>query len=140
MTRDVAKTLRYSISYGAQPPKVAKSMDWPLPKAKRVFEDFWDAAAPLRDLKERVEKYWETRGGRKFIKGIDGRKLMARSKHSLVNLLFQSCGVIIMKQAAVMLDRWLEGKGVLFNPFRDSSMEGKAAEMIHYHKYCGFIR
>ena len=133
VTRDVAKTLKYAISYGAQPPKVAKQMDWPLPKAKKVFEDFWEAAAPLRDLKEKVEKYWETKGQRKFIKGIDGRKLMARSKHSLVNLLFQSCGVIIMKQAAVLLDRWLEKEGLLFNPFKDSCMQGKAAEMIHYH-------
>jgi len=133
VTRDVAKTLKYAISYGAQPPKVAKQMDWPLPKAKKVFNDFWEAAAPLRDLKERVERYWGTKGQRKYIKGIDGRKLMARSKHSLVNLLFQSCGVIIMKQAAVLLDRWLEQEGLLFNPFKDASMLGKAAEMIHYH-------
>lgn len=133
IARDVAKTLKYAISYGAQPPKVAKSMDWPLGKAKKVFEDFWDAALPLQQLKEKVEKFWEKKGGRKFIVGIDGRKLMARSKHSLVNLLFQSCGVIVMKQAAVMLDRWLEQENLLFNPFKDASMQGKAAEMIHYH-------
>jgi len=109
-------------------------MDWPLGKAKKVFEDFWGAALPLQQLKEKVEKFWENKGGRKFIVGIDGRKLMARSKHSLVNLLFQSCGVIVMKQAAVMLDRWLEQENLLFNPFKDASMQGKAAEMIHYHK------
>lgn len=133
VSRDVAKTLKYSISYGAQPPKIAKQMDWELTHAKEVFESFWESAYPLRDLKEAVERYWEGRGRKRFIKGIDGRKLYARSKHSLVNLLFQSCGVIIMKQAAVMLDRWLQEKGLLFNPFKDSSFKGKAAEMIHYH-------
>ena len=133
ISRDEAKTLKYACSYGAQPPKIAKQMGWTLEHAEQVFEDFWEAALPLKLLKERVAQYWKTKGERKFIKGIDGRKLMARSEHSLVNLLFQSCGVIIMKQAAVILDRWLARKGYLFDPFRDSSFKGKAAQMIHYH-------
>lgn len=134
ITRDEAKTLKYSISYGAQPPKVAKQMGWTQNHAKQVFEDFWNAALPLKLLKERLTYYWKTKGQKKFIKGIDGRQLMVRSEHSLVNLLFQSCGVIIMKQAAVMLDRWMNQEGYLFNPFKDSSFQGKAAQMQHYHK------
>lgn len=134
VSRDDAKTLKYASSYGAQPPKIAKQMDWPLSKAQKVFDDFWMAASPLAELKRRVSIYWKGKGQKNFIKGIDGRKLFARSEHSLVNLLFQSCGVIIMKKAAVMLDRWMQQRGLLFNPFKDSDFEGKAAEMIHYHK------
>lgn len=134
VSRDDAKTLKYASSYGAQPPKIAKQMDWSLSKAQKVFDDFWDAAAPLAELKKRVSAYWRGKGQKTFIKGIDGRKLYARSEHSLVNLLFQSCGVIIMKKAAVMVDRWMQQEGILFNPFKDSTFEGKAAEMIHYHK------
>jgi len=133
ISRDEAKTLKYACSYGAQPPKIAKQMGWTLKYAEQVFEDFWEAALPLKLLKERVVHYWKTKGEGKFVKGIDGRKLMARSEHSLVNLLFQSCGVIIMKYAAVILDRWLAENGFLFDPFRDSSFKGKAAQMIHYH-------
>lgn len=134
VTRDDAKTLKYASSYGAQPPKIAKQMDWSLSKAQKVFDDFWEAASPLADLKQKVSQYWKTKGQKKFIKGIDGRKLYARSEHSLVNLLFQSCGVIIMKKAAVMVDRWMREEGFFFNPFEDSSFKGKSAEMIHYHK------
>lgn len=131
VSRDVAKTLKYAVSYGAQPPKIAKQMDWPLSQAQQTFDDFWEAASPLALLKSKLSRYWKVH---KFIPAIDGRKLKARSEHSLVNLLFQSCGVIIMKKAAVMLDRWLEEEGLLFNPFKDSDFKGKAAEMIHYHK------
>ncbi|MCA1807517.1 MAG: hypothetical protein LC687_06695, partial [Actinobacteria bacterium] len=133
ITRDDAKILKYSSSYGAQPPKLAKQMGWSLRYAQEVFEAFWDAAMPLKLLKERVGMYWKTKGNKEFIKGIDERKLMARSEHSLVNLLFQSCGVIIMKYAAVILDRWLQESDILFDPFRDSDFTGKAAQMIHYH-------
>lgn len=131
VSRDVAKTLKYAVSYGAQPPKIAKQMDWPLSQAQQTFDDFWQAASPLAMLKEKLSAYWRRN---KFIPAIDGRQLKARSEHSLVNLLFQSCGVIVMKKAAVMLDRWLQEEGLLFNPFKDSDFTGKAAEMIHYHR------
>lgn len=133
VSRDEAKTLKYASSYGAQPPKIAKQMGWSLSKAQKVFDDFWDAALPLKLLKEKLTQYWKTKGGKEFIKAIDGRKLHVRSEHSLVNLLFQSCGVIIMKYAAVILDRWLQERGYLFNPFKDNNFTGKAAQMIHYH-------
>lgn len=133
VSRDEAKTLKYAISYGAQPTKISKQMDWSLSKAKDIFEEFWDNAAPLKELKERVAKYWKTQGGGKFIKAIDGRKLYARSEHSLVNLLFQGCGSIIMKKSAILLDRDLASRGLLFNPFKDTSFKGKAASMVQYH-------
>lgn len=134
VSRDEAKTLKYSASYGAQPPKIAKQMGWTLSHAQQVFDGFWDAAMPLKMLKERLSIYWKTKGQGKFIKGIDGRKLTARSEHSLVNLLFQSCGVTVMKYAAIILDRWMLDNGYLFNPFKNDDFEGKACQMIHYHK------
>ena len=36
-----------------------------------------------------------------MLRGIDGRRLICRSEHSALNLLLQSCGAIIMKQALV---------------------------------------
>lgn len=134
ITRDEAKTLKYSISYGAQPPKVSKQMGWSLNKAKGVFEEFWDAAEPLKILKERVTKYWHKRGGKRFVKAVDGRKLFVRSEHSIINMVFQSAGVICAKRANVIHHRWLEERGLLFDPFGDSSFEGKCHPQIHYHK------
>jgi DNA polymerase-1 len=58
----------------------------------------------LKQLKDKVEHEWETTGEKKWIYGIDGRKLYSRSKHSLVNLLFQSTGAIIVDYALCLFD------------------------------------
>lgn len=140
ITRDEQKTLKYSISYGAQPPKVAKQMGWPLARATKVFESFWRSAAPLKTLKERVVAYWKGKGGKKFVRAVDGRKLFVRSEHSIINMVFQSAGVICCKRANVLHHLKLLEEGLLLDIFADSSMEGKCHAMIHYHKICGFVR
>jgi len=119
-SRNDAKTLRYSCSYGAQPPKIAKQMGWPLKKAKEVFNAFWEVAKPLEMLKQNLEKYWEQVGGKQFILGIDGRKVPTRSKHALLNSLFQSAGLICMKRAMVIHDRWLKTEGLGIDLFRET--------------------
>ena len=45
---------------------------------------------------------------RGWIKGIDGRKLPVRSEHSSLNLLLQSTGAILMKQATVFLMNYID--------------------------------
>lgn len=105
--RDTAKTFKYASSYGAQPPKLAKQMNWELSKAQKVFNDFWEASSPLRDCIEDLKKEW-SRNGKKFIKGLDGRKLFVRSPHSIANMAFQSSGVTCAKRAAVWWDRQIK--------------------------------
>ncbi len=105
VSRDVAKTLKYSISYGAQPAKISRQMTWKLSRAKQVFEAFWAANTPLKQFKEAITKHWKSVGGGKWIPGIDNRKLFARSAHSVVNLYFQSTGAIAAKLAMVIWDR-----------------------------------
>lgn len=78
-------------------------------EGRDVYDAFWNGAKPLAELKEKLTRFWETTGEKKWIKGIDGRKLYSRSKHSLVNLLFQSCGAILMDYAGIYLDKWLGG-------------------------------
>ena len=117
---------------GAQVAKIAKMLGISKVEAEKIFEDFWNASLPLKILKERVTRYWKTKGRKVFIKGIDGRKLMTRSEHSLLNVLFQSTGAIVMKRQMVLYMRKLRDLGLYSNPFRDN--EVKAAQMIHYHK------
>jgi hypothetical protein len=107
--RDTAKTFKYACSYGAQPPKLAKQMNWDLGKAKKVFEDFWEASSPLRDCIEGLKREW-TKNNKKFIKGLDGRKLFVRSPHSIANMAFQSSGVTCAKRAAVWWDRQVKNE------------------------------
>ena len=60
-------------------------------------------------FKEKVEEYWQHKGQKKYLIAIDRRRLSSRSKHSLVNLLFQSCGAIAMDYSGLYMDRWLGG-------------------------------
>lgn len=52
-------------------------------EAKKMYEDFWNSVAPLRDLRDEVTKFWEATG-KSYIVGIDGRKIRVRSQHSLI--------------------------------------------------------
>jgi hypothetical protein len=110
--------VKYGLTYGSQPPRLAKSTGWPLNTAKMVFDLFWERASPLRDLKVKLEKYWETTGGKQFVLGLDGRKIYTRSKHSLLNALFQSAGVICAKRAMVIHDRKIKQGGLHIDFFK----------------------
>lgn len=98
-----------NINDGASADKLAATIGVSKAEGKEVYDAFWQAAEPLALLKEKLTSYWEREGEKKWIKGIDGRKLFSRSQHSLVNLLFQSCGAIAMDYSAMFMDRWLGG-------------------------------
>lgn len=114
VTRDIAKTFKYAVSYGAQPTKIADSIGCSLNKARRLFNAFWQSNTSLSALREDLAKTWNKRGGKNggFIKGLDGRKLYGRSEHSLVNLLFQSAAAIIFKTATCYVINWIDKEGL----------------------------
>lgn len=130
--RNDAKSLTYGILYGAQPKKIAKMLRVPMERAKEIYNDFWEAVPALKQLKEKAEAYWESTG-KKFILGIDGRKIMIRSKHSILNALFQSAGVICAKYVNVFSMEYLEKLGYNIDPFEG---EPDILEMIAYHDEC----
>lgn len=132
ISRSDAKSFSYAAIYGAQPKKLAKMLNITLEEAKKLFEDYWNAVPALKELKEKVEKAWE-QSGKTFILGLDGRKLMTRSKHSLINVLFQSGGAISAKWSAVRLAQEAEKNGILGDPFRDTIEDPRVWFMIHVH-------
>lgn len=107
--RSKSKNGRYALAYGAQGSKLAATLGKPVSQGQAIFDAFWDANPALKMLKERITQFWETTGGKKWIRGIDGRKVFCRSKHSLVNYLFQSCGAIAMEYSGMFMDKWLGG-------------------------------
>lgn len=54
---------------------------------------------------------------RKWLRGLDGRKVYTRAAHAALNTLLQSAGALIMKRALVILDNNLQAKGLV--PGRD---------------------
>lgn len=117
--RSTAKNVKYGCSYNAQVARVAKTVGCTLEEAQVIFDAFWTQAAPLKALKENMQKYWETTGQKKFLLGIDGRKLPIRSKGNVINTAFQSAGVICAKRAMVIHERLLKENGLYVDFFRD---------------------
>ena len=113
--RNKAKTLKYAASYGASAKKIASTLGVPEREGEEIFNAFWEAAAPLATLKDRLTQHWE-QNGKRWIRGLDGRRISTRSKHSLVNSLFQSAGAIIFSYAGLFMSKYLGGL-----TYRDSS-------------------
>lgn len=130
--RSSAKSFSYAAIYGAQPKKLAKMLGISIKEAEKLFNDYWDAVPALKELKAKVEAEWES-GGKKHIKGLDGRLLNTRSKHSLINVLFQSGGAISAKWTTVLLAKYLEDRGLLGDPFKHSKSDVKVWMMIEMH-------
>ena len=121
--RDGAKSPKYAMTYGAQPPKLAKTIPCSLERAREIFHGFWETNTALAGFQDAVIGYWQHRGGPNggFVYGLDGRKLFPRSPHSIVNMRFQSAGSIIVKTATLYLDKWIKSAII------------DAYQVIHYH-------
>lgn len=132
--RSTAKNVKYGCSYNAQPPRVAKTVGCSLEEATIIFDAFWTQAAPLKELKENMQKYWETTGQKKFLRGLDGRKLPIRSKGNVINTAFQSAGVICAKRAMVLHEKYLKEAGLYVDFFRDNwKNKSFCQQLIAYH-------
>jgi DNA polymerase I-like protein with 3'-5' exonuclease and polymerase domains len=98
VTRGDSKPITYGTLYGASGKKIAAMLDVSLALGQRVVDAFWDANPGLKAYKEALEHEWH-QNGKRFVWGIDGRYIRTRSKHSLVNAVFQSAGAIIMDRS-----------------------------------------
>lgn len=105
--RDRSKNGYYALLYGCSAPKLASTLGLPEWKGETLLERFWDANPGTKALKDNTEAFWNTTGGKKWLTGIDGRRLITRKKSALLNTLFQSCGGIAMDYACCFMDKWL---------------------------------
>jgi hypothetical protein len=132
--RGSAKGVKYGCSYNAQPKRVARTVGCDLSTGQIIFDTFWEQAFPLNQLKVLMQKYWETKGKKKFLLGLDGRKLPVRSKGNVINTAFQSAGVICAKRAMVIHDTLLKEEGLLVDFFKDDWKNKQyCQQIIAYH-------
>lgn len=127
--RGDAKSVNYAILYGCSIKKIQKMLSCSLDRATEIFEGFWDGVPSLKELKQFLELSWIDTY-KKYIVGIDGRKINIRSSHSILNACFQSAGVIAAKYSLVFIMEELESKGYCIDCFKG---EPDVAEMISYH-------
>ena len=127
-TRAQAKRFIYAFLYGAGDiligslfaPKAGKGKQRML--GKGIKAQFLAKTPALGKLIAKVQK---TVQERHYLKGLDGRHLHVRSEHSALNLLFQSAGALIMKQATLILWEDLQAHGYTFG--------AEVAQMAHIH-------
>ena len=100
-SRDSAKTFIYAFLYGAGDEKIGSIVDGSRADGKQLKAKFLDNTPSLRTLRERVG----TASKRGYLKGLDGRKIWVRSKHSALNTLLQGAGAIVMKKALTILEK-----------------------------------
>lgn len=122
-------------AYGGQPKRVAKTIGCSLEDGKIVYDAYWQSAQPLAKLADKLRAYWETTGGKKFILGLDGRKINTRSASALINSLFQSAGVVCAKRSMVIHDKMLKQEGLSVDFWLDDWKNRKfVQQLIAYHR------
>jgi hypothetical protein len=134
MNQDDFITITGNCTYGASIKRVSDTIGCDLKTGEIVFKAFWEAAKPLALFKAGIEKSWEYKWNKKYIKALDGRWIPTRSKHSLVNSQLQSDGALCAKQTIVYHDRLLRDEGLLVDFFKDDwENSSYCQQMIAYH-------
>jgi DNA polymerase I-like protein with 3'-5' exonuclease and polymerase domains len=95
-SRADAKRFIYAWLYGAGDAKIGSIVNGSDRDGRRLKDNFMAKNPAVNYLTDGVRRKVKQYG---FLKGLDGRKLPCRSPHSALNLLLQSAGAVIMKQA-----------------------------------------
>jgi DNA polymerase I-like protein with 3'-5' exonuclease and polymerase domains len=99
-TRDNSKTFIYALMYGAGDAKIGAVVGGNKSTGKQLRKRFFDNQPSFKILRDKVMNAAQ----RKFLKGLDGRKIYVRYEHAALNTLLQSAGAIVMKKALIILN------------------------------------
>lgn len=121
-TRDNAKTFIYGFLYGAGAAKIGQIVNGTAKEGKILIKNFLEKMPAITALKDAIQNSlvesstWvggtqKVKWKRKYIKGLDGRKVNIRSPHAALNSVLQSAGAVICKQWIVETERLLLEKG-----------------------------
>ena len=118
--RAIAKTFIYAFLYGAGDAKVGGFVGGGKAQGKEHKKSFLENAPAISMLLSALEeqllesqtwnqalKKFDIKWKRRWIKGLDGRRIHVRSPHSALNTLLQSAGALVCKAWIVELERLL---------------------------------
>ena len=117
-SRKQAKTFEYAYLYGAGKKKLADGLSSgtghtvTVNDVNKYIKKFTDALPGLQKLHDNLSEQFRTKG---TITGLDKRELHARSEHSLLNLLLQSSGAVVMKQCLIFFKEELDKSGLVLH-------------------------
>ena len=92
-SRDKAKTFIYAFIYGAGSKKIGSIIGGSERDGERAKEKFLRATPSLRSLREKVERVAQ----RRWVRGLDQRKIIIRYPHAALNTLLQGAGAVVCK-------------------------------------------
>lgn len=121
-TRALAKTLIYCIIYGGGEERIGKIIGKGKIEGRELKDRFLKNTPALVKLKDAVyntlvsKSKWvgnsqQVTWNRRYLIGLDGRKIYVRSPHSALNTLLQSAGALICKKWIVNLELLLIRSG-----------------------------
>lgn len=107
VTRPQAKTLIYACLYGAQGPKIAKTLGISVPEGKAIREQFLEKLGIADVMQGAME---EQRRGRVWL--VDGAGVVCPSPHAALNYKLQGGGARVMALGAIFLERHIRRAGL----------------------------
>ncbi|QPI17202.1 DNA polymerase [Pectobacterium phage phiPccP-1] len=122
-SRDNAKTFIYGFLYGAGDEKTGQIVGAGKAEGKRLKAKFLDNTPAIKTLREAIQSSlvadskWvageqKVTWKRRWVKGLDGRKVHVRSPHAALNTILQSAGALICKLWIVRTEEMLLEAGL----------------------------
>jgi len=102
-SRDEAKTFIYALIYGAGSKKIGSIIKRSEGDGERVKEKFLRATPSFKRLRERVDGVAKKR----WLRGLDQRKILIRHPHAALNTLLQGAGACVMKKALTLVEEYV---------------------------------
>lgn len=103
----------YAFLYGAYPPKLGSIVKGPPSDGEIVLKAFLKNVPGLAELIKEVQSEWKRNKG--LLRTIDGGFVRCPSINAALNYKVQSLGAIVMKLAAIILDRDARDQGLIFH-------------------------
>ena len=138
-TRDNAKTFIYGFLYGAGDEKIGQIVGAGKERGKALKKKFLENTPAIAQLREAIQQglvessKWvageqQVKWKRRWIRGLDGRRVHVRSPHAALNTLLQSAGALICKLWIVRVEEMLLEAGL------KHGWDGDFAYMAWVHK------
>lgn len=126
-SRSQGKSFFYALIFGAQAPKIAKTIKSTVEKAKTLIENYIREMPLYKELVDKLtnewrstaKKYYDSKRNRwiykdGYIKGLDGRRLYVEHEHTVLCYFLQSDEAIQMALAYVKFHREMEKAGYVY--------------------------
>ena len=138
-TRDNAKKFIYGFLYGAGDEKTGQIVGAGKERGKELKKKFLENTPAIAQLREAIQQglvessKWvageqQVKWKRRWIRGLDGRRVHVRSPHAALNTLLQSAGALICKLWIVRVEEMLLEAGL------KHGWDGDFAYMAWVHK------